>query len=322
MFGPPGTGKTTRLAEIIRHKMELDNCRILVLAPTNKACDVLTRKLIETSTDNHYWLGRFVTTGEEFIENNGALIDRASELYEQNKCCIVSTIARLPYDGFTQSPNKMLLRDIEWDSIIVDEASMIPLVQIVYAIYKLNTKVIVAGDPLQIAPIVREEAWVGENIYTMVKLDNFENPTTTPIPFSIEKLGTQYRSLPSIGTLYSEYCYNGKLRHKRTLKDSRNLPTGNIIAKQVNFIPFKVERYDSIYGAKKLQGSNVHIYSAIFSVEMCAYLAKQQTAENVRIGVICPYAPQAQLINKMIEQRTDIPLSVNIFGWYNSWFSR
>lgn len=312
VFGPPGTGKTTRLAEIIRHKMELDNCRILVLAPTNKACDVLTRKLIETSTDEHYWLGRFVATGEEYIENNGALIDRASELYEQNKCCIVSTIARLPYDGFTQSPNKMLLRDIEWDFIIVDEASMIPLVQIVYAIYKLNTKVIVAGDPLQIAPIVSEEAWVGENIYTMVKLDNFENPTTTPIQFSVERLGTQYRSLPSIGTLYSEYCYNGKLRHKRTLKDSRNLPTGNIKAKQVNFIPFRVERYDSIYGAKKLQGSNVHVYSAIFSVEMCAYLAKQQTAEKVRIGVICPYAPQAQLINKMIEQRTDIPLNVEI----------
>lgn len=312
VFGPPGTGKTTRLAEIIRHKMELDDCRILVLAPTNKACDVLTRKLIETSTDEHDWLGRFVATGEEFIENSGVLIDRASELYERSKCCIVSTIARLPYDGFTQSASQKMLRDIEWDFVIVDEASMIPLVQIVFAIYKLNTKVIVAGDPLQIAPIVREEAWVGENIYTMVKLENFENPTTTPIQFNVEKLGTQYRSLPSIGALYSEYCYNGKLRHKRNLQDSRNLPTGNIKAKQVNFIPFRVERYDSIYGAKKLQGSNVHVYSAIFSVEMCAYLAKQQTADKVRIGVICPYAPQAQLINKMIEQRTDIPINVEI----------
>lgn len=312
VFGPPGTGKTTRLAEIIRHKMELDSCRILVLAPTNKACDVLTRKLIETSIDGYSWLGRFVATGEEFIENSGALIDRGSDLYKRDKCCIVSTIARLPYDGFTLSPEHILLRDIEWDFIIVDEASMIPLVQIVYAIYKLNTKIIVAGDPLQIAPIVREEGWVGENIYSMVELDNFENPKTVPIQFNVEKLGTQYRSLPSIGTLYSEYCYNGKLKHNRTLKDSRNLPTGKIKAQQVNFVPFRVERFDSIYGAKKLQGSNVHVYSAIFSVEMCAYLAKAQVAEGVRIGVICPYAPQAQLINRMIEQRTDIPSNVEI----------
>ena len=312
VFGPPGTGKTTRLAEIIRHKMELDSCRILVLAPTNKACDVLTRKLIETSKDGYGWLGRFVATGEEFIESCGALIDRASDLYTKDKCCVVSTIARLPYDGFTQSAEHELLRDIEWDFVIVDEASMIPLVQIVYAIYKLDTKIIVAGDPLQIAPIVREDGWVGENIYTMVELDNFENPKTIPIQFNVEKLGTQFRSLPSIGTLYSEYCYNGKLKHNRTLKDSRNLSTGSIKAQQVNFVPFRVERFDSIYGAKKLQGSNVHVYSAIFSVEMCAYLAKAQVAEDVRIGVICPYAPQAQLINKMIEQRTDIPSNVEI----------
>lgn len=312
VFGPPGTGKTTRLAEIILHKMEQDNCRILVLAPTNKACDVLTKKLIETSLNDYSWLGRFVTTGEVFIENSGALIDRASELYKHRRCCIISTMARLPYDGFTQSPGQDLLRDIEWDFIIVDEASMIPLVQIVYAIYKLDTKVIIAGDPLQIAPIVREEGWVGENIYTMVELDNFDSPQTVPIQFYVEKLDTQYRSLPSIGTLYSEYCYNGKLKHHRSVRDSRYLPTGDIKANQVNFVPFRVERFDSIYGAKKLQGSNVHIYSAIFSVELCAYLAKSQTATNVRIGVICPYAPQAQLINKMIDQRTDIPSNVEI----------
>ena len=312
VFGPPGTGKTTRLAEIIRHKMELNHCRILVLAPTNKACDVLTRKLIETSKDGYGWLGRFVATGEEFIESRGALIDRASDIYTKDKCCIVSTIARLPYDGFTQSAERKLLRDIEWDFVIVDEASMIPLVQIVYAIYKLGTKIIVAGDPLQIAPIVREEAWVGENIYTMVELNNFENPKTVPIQFNVERLGTQYRSLPSIGSLYSEYCYNGKLKHHRSVLESKNLSTGGIKAKQVNFVPFRVERFDSIYGAKKLQGSNVHIYSAIFSVEMSAYLAKSQKSKDVRIGIICPYAPQAQLINKMIEQRTDIPSDVEI----------
>ena len=44
---------------------------------------------------------------------------------------------------------------------------------------------------------------------------------------------------------------------------------------------------------------------------MTAYIAKQQK-ENIRIGVICPYSAQAQLINKMIEQRTDIPEFVEV----------
>lgn len=312
VFGPPGTGKTTRLAEIIRQKMERQYCRILVLTPTNKACDVLTCKLIETSDDYKAWLGRFVATGDETIESEGVLIDRSSNLYKEDRCCIVSTMARLPYDGFNQTGEHSLLKDIEWDFVIVDEASMVPLVQIIYSIYKLKTKVIIAGDPMQIAPIVREQGWVGENIYTMVELDNFENPTTKPIQFEVEKLDIQYRALPSIGTLYSEYCYDGKLKHNRKNTNARNLSTGDIKASQVTFVPFKVEKFDSIYGAKKLQGSNVHVYSSIFAVELCAYLAKLQSEDNVKIGVICPYAPQAQLINKMIEQRTDIPSNVHV----------
>lgn len=312
VFGPPGTGKTTRLTKIIKQKMERSRCKILVLTPTNKACDVLTRSLID-NTEDVAWLGRFVATGDEVIEKNGNLIDRSSELYTQDKCCIVSTMARLPYDGFTQSTMHSLLRDIEWDFVIVDEASMIPLVQIIYSIYKLKTKVIIAGDPLQIAPIVKEQAWVGENIYSMVELDNFENPVTKPIQFDVEKLDTQYRSLPSIGSLYSQYCYDGKLKHSRKNSDAKNISTGNIKANQVTFIPFRVEKFDSIYGAKKLQGSNVHVYSAIFAVETCAYLAKSQSIEGIKIGIICPYAPQAQLINKMIEQRTDVPSNVEVF---------
>ena len=311
VFGPPGTGKTTRLSQIIKQKMERQNCKILVLTPTNKACDVLTRKLIETSSD-YTWLGRFVATGDDLIEARGVLIDRSSNLYKEDRCCIISTMARLPYDGFTQTESHSLLKDIEWDFVIVDEASMVPLVQIIYSIYKLKTKFIIAGDPLQIAPIVREQGWVDENIYTMVELDNFENPVTKPIQFEVEKLDTQYRSLPSIGSLYSEYCYDGKLKHHRKDSDARNISTGDIKASQVTFIPFKVEKFDSIYGAKKLQGSNVHVYSSIFAVEMCAYLAKSQSEEDVKIGIICPYAPQAQLINRMIEQRTDIPSNVSV----------
>lgn len=311
IFGPPGTGKTTRLAELITEKMNQPKCRILVLAPTNKACDVITTKLIEKSEDSDLWLGRFVATGEESIESAGVLIKRESNLWRNDKCCIVSTMARLPFDGFTVPENKKL-KDIEWDLVIIDEASMIPLAQIVYAIYKMkNAKFIVAGDPMQIAPIVKEELWKNENIYTMVKLDNFENPQTEPIQFEIERLTTQYRSVPAIGNLYSQYCYDNCLQHHRNDDDIKQLNFGALDVKPVTFVPFRVERFDSIFGAKKMQGSNVQVYSAIFTVEMCLYIAKQQT-ENVRIGIICPYSAQAQLIKSIIEFRRDKPDNVEI----------
>ena len=72
IFGPPGTGKTTYLAsKIIAPKMQ-SNCRILVLTPTNKAADVLTRRIIECCKDScKEWLFRFGSCNDDRIEQAG-----------------------------------------------------------------------------------------------------------------------------------------------------------------------------------------------------------------------------------------------------------
>ena len=51
VFGPPGTGKTTYLAKNVLLPMMKDNtsCKVLVLTPTNKAADVLVRRIMEIS---------------------------------------------------------------------------------------------------------------------------------------------------------------------------------------------------------------------------------------------------------------------------------
>ncbi len=136
IFGPPGTGKTTRLAEnIIRYMEQEDNMRILVLAPTNTACDELTSKIVAKS-DDCSWLGRFVATSREELDDY--VIDRDSLLYQEDHCCIVSTMARLCFDGFNGEGGYHKLKDIDWDLIICDEASMIPLADIAYTIYNFN----------------------------------------------------------------------------------------------------------------------------------------------------------------------------------------
>lgn len=318
VFGPPGTGKTTMLAGRIHELMAInDRCRILVLTPTNKACDVLTLAVADVG-DSTPWLGRFLTTGEERIETEGYLIDKYDSLYEQDKCCIVTTTARLPYDGFNGSSDGLLFKDIEWDYIIIDEASMIPLAQVVYAIYRFQTsEIIIAGDPKQITPIVREHEWKDENIYKMVGLNNFVNPATEPIQFRVENLSTQYRSVPAIGEVFSRYSYGGKLVHARSKNSARKLDIkGFEFMKALNFITFKVDKYDNVCGPKKLSSSNVHIYSVLLVVEMCSYIAKQyakgKNKDILRIGVICPYAAQAQMIDKLLEQTPDMPECIDI----------
>lgn len=318
VFGPPGTGKTTYLAGKICELMSQRECRALVLTPTNKACDVLTCKVSDMAESTE-WLGRFLTTGSERLEEENLVIDKNSTLYKQERCCIVTTMARLPYDGFGMGYDFDALRDIDWDYIIIDEASMIPLAQIVYAIYKFkDSQILIAGDPKQIAPIVREEIWKNENIYTMVNLLRFKNPTTEPIQFSITNLDTQYRSVPQIGRIFSNYAYDGLLNHARTQDSQRQLAIkGFDFLKSVNFITFKVNKYDDICAPRKLSSSNIHIYSVILLVEICKYIAKnyekgKAKKSDLSIGIICPYAAQAQMIDKLLEQYPDMPSCIRI----------
>lgn len=319
IYGPPGTGKTTVLAEEIINLIQDGKnkwAKILVLAPTNRACDEVALKIRE-KVKNPDWAKRFVATDSEEIEELGMVCGRDSRLYKEDKCCIISTMARLPYDGFRNTDDGAVkLKDIAWDYVYIDEASMVSLAHSVFTIYQFpDSQIIFAGDPNQIPPIVHEEEWQDENIYTMVGLSSFDNPVTEPIQFEVKKLMTQYRSVPAIGEVFSRYSYDGKIIHNRETGDQQEIELSGYPIKTINLIPFRVERYDNIFGARKLAGSPVHLYSVILAVELCKYIAKEynKTHEaDLTVGIICPYASEAQMIDKLVEQQRDIPDNIKI----------
>lgn len=314
VFGPPGTGKTTYLVKKWINKIATRPAgKMLVLCPTNKAADVIAQRALEKlhpASHPETWLYRFAQTAEDSLENNVCLRD--SSIYKQDKCCVISTIARFAYDGFEGAK----LKDIDWDVIVIDEASMITLAEIVYPIYKCeNAQIVIAGDPFQIEPIVNEELWKDENIYKMIQLDNFQNPQTVPCNFDIVNLDTQYRAVPAIGRLYSEYTYDGAIKSYREQASQRNLILKEFEPKSVNFVMFPVSR-TSIYEPHLVVNSSVHIYSALFTFEFIKYLAanidEQADEKPWRIGVISPYRAQAEIINKLWEQRFELYNNVDV----------
>ncbi len=323
VFGPPGTGKTTHLAKNVLVPLMLSNqdLKVLVLTPTNKAADVLVRRIMEVmDKDLSYsnWLVRFGGTGDELIEQSQVYRDKTFDIRTLNKNVTVTTIARFPYDFFMPQGSRIFLNGINWDYIIIDEASMIPLVNIVYPLYKKTPKkFIIAGDPFQIEPITSVDLWKNENIYTMVHLDSFVDPKTIPYDYKVELLTTQYRSIPSVGSVFSKFAYGGILEHYRGEDSKKKLNIDDKLkVNALNIIKFPVSKYESIYRSKRLKhSSSYQIYSALFTFEFVSYLSKLIASANCgdffKIGIIAPYRAQADLIEKLIDS-AKIPREIDV----------
>ena len=231
---------------------------------------------------------------------------KAVDIDDTNPAVVVTTVIRFAYDAFT-SMNKEKLADFQWDYIVIDEASMIPLMQILYPIYKAhNSKFVIAGDPMQIAPVVMSDLSVGQNIYTMVGLEDFANPTTEPHDYEVVRLDEQFRSIPCIGRIFSEFAYSGMLRHHRASVEERDLDItidGMPPIKPLTLLRYPVSRFESIFKIKLLGMSSYQIYSALFVFEYICKLAKglkDAGRTAFRIGVISPYRAQADIVGRLI----------------------
>lgn len=214
---------------------------------------------------------------------------------------VITTAARYAYDYLM--PDEEIICDHHWDYVIIDEASMMDIVTMAFILYKSqDSQFIISGDPKQIQP-VRQNEVQPENIYQMVGLNSFAAAQNNP---KVECLNTQYRSIPSIGDLVSKFSYNGIVRPNRTQSSQKPLNLGFKIS-SINYIGFKTELFDNLYGLDAIDESAFHLYSAIFGYEYASYIAtkikESNPAEPYSIGIVCPYKKQADSIKQMIELR-------------------
>lgn len=196
-----------------------------------------------------------------------------------------------------------------YDLLVFDESSQVPLAMAL-ALAPLARSTLVAGDPQQLAPIVRSNSqraqmWIGQSIFKYK--DRVEEATCF--------LDEQSRMAENICKIVSNVFYNGKLRVADECKDD---PKWKKEREPVEYevIGSKVCHLEKIteegQWSKKYEGLIRH-RSAMFIKELVKELLKQKF-EPKDLLVLTPFRAQRKLLRACLKQIEGLPgkkVSVN-----------
>lgn len=207
LFGPPGTGKTELLGELLSAYLQANpNARVLVLCTTNRAVDEVT-----LSVDNSLVRGGQLGlshcikrmgpgySAQKFKDREHLLPDEASQL-PMGARLVSSTVARAIMTLHT------LREQTQFDLLVMDEASQVSLAHTL-AVMPLGKIRLFAGDPIQLAPVslgstLFTQRWIAKSCFEYM---HKEGP-------NVCLLNEQSRMAEPICNIVSIIFYNGALR--------------------------------------------------------------------------------------------------------------
>lgn len=321
VFGPPGTGKTTDLVrQVIERIEENPEARIMILTPTNGSANVIASRLSAKDIVVSRGINPSNLKESSEAEKEGCSIYDAA--HDELPQVLVSTVH---YFSQTKSfKEDSYLYDLPWDTIMIDEASMVTLDYVLFAIlqgYQNNPycRFVISGDPLQLPPItnldpsILEEVQLDEfNIFSFLGINEFsEDQAAMPYflkdKIDIRLLIDQYRSLPLLCNITGRFAYDSKLIPKGDVKPIEfQGKLKSIFHYPISFVRFPVSESKgepSIFSLDKLKGSNYNLYSALLVNGIVSEIFNTEFKEKISIGIITPYVAQKKLMEKLLKSR-------------------
>ncbi|KAF5270326.1 hypothetical protein FQR65_LT05514 [Abscondita terminalis] len=217
VFGPPGTGKTITIVEAILQIVR--NCKdrkvILVCAPANAACDMLTSKLIEhglsknelirVHSDTRDWKSIPADVQEYSNYAEDTYTKPSGDDLMKYRVIVTTLILSGRYKDRRFSP----------DVLFIDEAAqaMEPEADVAISLLNYGKQLILAGDPKQLGPQCNSK--VAENLGLDVSL--LERLMKLPLYSShnsnfISTLKNNFRAHPLVLQLPNELFYDNQLK--------------------------------------------------------------------------------------------------------------
>ncbi|KAI5644922.1 AAA domain-containing protein [Phthorimaea operculella] len=337
IFGPPGTGKTVTVIEtIIQILTLLPDSRILVATPSNSAANLITERLIQfrkafsdsmirlianylLDSDNipeeikpfcaTLDIAREDTSKPKYMVKDGINLNCQTSFIGRHRvtigtCYCIGTLAQmgLPKGHFTH--------------IIVDEAGQATEPEIMIPLTftdKQNGQIILAGDPMQLGPVVMskyckefglDESYLSRLLETFPyhrDYDAFKDGYNKKL---VTKLNDNYRSLDEVLKLPSEMFYDASLLARldrteswiqKTLKIISEVfetdpETGGVFVYGIRGCNMRAEDSPSWYNPQE---------ASMVALTTCKLYKRDVSVDD--IGIITPYIAQIKYLRLLFD---------------------
>lgn len=321
LMGPPGTGKTTAIAEIILQTMKMNSkSKIAICSETHIAVDNAIEKLIcecskrklnysimryeefKDEKDNlnynvcyndyiEHWKKYAASSYDrKFCENLFCEFEKNIGSKKRNHKYICDNVSILGITCNQIGRFKIEETDEPYDLVIIDEVSKNTLPEILMPV-SFAKKLILVGDPNQLPPV-----FCRNEIETMNEIDiNFqerliENSLVDRLFKNSDKdtmfgmLDTQYRMEAKIGSFVSKFFYNNELKNGTDYSSEES----------IYWIDYNTDKkFPNNYGRE--------LYNPIEIDLINTSIENLNTVSNTSIAIITPYKKQKFELIKSIK---------------------
>ena len=338
VWGPPGTGKTETLANMVLDHIATGE-RVLMLSHSNVSVDEAALRVL--GKDKNQQPGKLVRYGyprkkevleHEYLSSYNLCLMQHPELEEKRKALIeerkhltkgsfrylqagkeLNMIreqlkqeekqavqkARFVATTVSKAIADKTLYESSFDSVIFDEASMANIPQIVFAASLSKRHFICIGDFAQLPPIVQSDK-AGDLNADIFQYCGIVDAVESGYGHEwLCMLNVQHRMHPDIASFVSKRMYRNLLESAPGMKKKR--------AEIVEASPISGECLALVdlsgmmsVCTKTKDQSRINVLSALLSMGMAA-----RAAEDYDVGIITPYNAQSRLLHAMARDLAD-----------------
>ena len=277
--GPPGTGKTRVLATLA-HALAADGERVLICSFTHRAINNALNTLVEEAPDLPVGkIGRH-TRADDLKANNYETFNESPLAEERGGYVVGAT----PFATRTKR-----LENVEFDTVIFDEASQITLPLAVMGMLA-GQKYIFFGDQQQLPPVLTKRLTGGalrDSVFGYLVDNNFDT-----------MLQATYRMNEALTEWPSQHFYDGLLKanaevaHRRIEYPAPPTRLAHILDPDTPKVFWDLGHHNNTVYSQKEAYAVVDLITTLLA---CGFAAEE-------IGVVAPYRAQGRLIRNLLRE--------------------